>query len=168
MSEIYTLDPRKIVTGANGKLFVGVGDDLPVFLAEANEWSAKLSVSNTDIQPVGSLISYAVSTGITISITLTEIVVRDDVMLEPLITAIRHGIIPWYKLNAKLDRPFDDQEEYITFESCVPDGDIDLINLSPGEIVKRAWSFRGNALPQYQKLFAYEGKVNSDYTHFQG
>ena len=168
MADITVLDTRKVISGKDGRIFVGVGDDTPQFLAECGEWSASVSFSNTDLQPVGSLIQAAVTTGLTISLTFTETVVRDDVLLEPLLTALNRGIVPWYKCNVGLTPAIDDQEERITFSQMVPDGDIDIANLSPGDIVQRSWSFRCNMLPQYQKLFAYEGTYNSEYTHFQG
>ncbi|WOC33481.1 MULTISPECIES: hypothetical protein [Caproicibacterium] len=167
-SDLVVLDTRKIATGKDGRLFCGVGQDTPQFLAECGEWSAKLNVKNTDFQPVGSGLVVAVPTGFSVTLTMTETVVRDDVMLEPLITALQKGIIPWYTMNCGITRAIDDQEERMTFNQCVPDGDIDLASLKPGEIIQRSWSFRVNMLPQFQKLFAYEGKYNSEYTHYQG
>lgn len=40
-----------------------------------------------------------------------------------------------------------------TTHNCVPDGTIDLQNLNPGEIIKRAWSFRVNATPEILENF---------------
>ena len=93
---ISELDPRKIITGKDSRIFVGIGDDLPTFLAEAASWTASLSFTNAEVQPLMSMVSVAVPASVSISITLEEIVVRDDVMLEPLITALRRGITPWF------------------------------------------------------------------------
>lgn len=38
------------------------------------------------------------------------------------------------------------------FRNCVPDGDIDIANITSGEIVNRAWSFRVNDPPDLQEL----------------
>jgi hypothetical protein len=38
------------------------------------------------------------------------------------------------------------------FRDCVPDGDIDIANVTPGEVLTRAWSFRANADPDFQEL----------------
>lgn len=38
------------------------------------------------------------------------------------------------------------------FRGCVPDGDIDIANVTPGEIINRAWSFRVNDPPDLQEL----------------
>jgi len=38
------------------------------------------------------------------------------------------------------------------FRSCVPDGAIDIANVTPGDILNRAWSFRVNEPPDLQEL----------------
>ena len=38
------------------------------------------------------------------------------------------------------------------FRKCVPDGSIDIANVSPGEIIQRSWSFRVNEPPELQSL----------------
>lgn len=34
------------------------------------------------------------------------------------------------------------------FRDCVPDGAIDIVNVTPGDVVQRSWSFRVNAPPE--------------------
>ncbi|WP_199615548.1 endoglucanase [Paenibacillus alkalitolerans] len=36
------------------------------------------------------------------------------------------------------------------FRNCVPDGAIDIANVTPGDIINRAWSFRVNLPPELQ------------------
>lgn len=38
------------------------------------------------------------------------------------------------------------------FRSCVPDGAIDIANVTPGDVLNRAWSFRVNEPPDLQEL----------------
>lgn len=38
------------------------------------------------------------------------------------------------------------------FRSCVPDGSIDIANVTPGEVLNRSWSFRVNEPPGLQDL----------------
>lgn len=38
------------------------------------------------------------------------------------------------------------------FRNCVPDGAIDIANVSPGEILTRSYSFRANSPPDLQSL----------------
>jgi hypothetical protein len=148
------LDPRKVITGKDGLLLVGVGDNAPIPLANCDTFKITSSFNNTDLQPVGNILSYGIPTGITVSLSMTEIIIRDDLMLGPLLDAIAAGQIPWYDFQGKYNRRYDVQEERVIANYCIPDGDIDIMSLSPGEIVKREWKFRCNSIPSYQSLFS--------------
>lgn len=155
------LDVRKLITGKDGQLFVTTKAGTNIFLAEVDTFQAQLSPANTDYQPVGSALVYAVPTGYSITLTLTEAVVRDDVMLTELINDIQHGYFPSYDFQGKMRRR-DGQAERAVYRNCVPDGTIDLQNLTPGEIIKRAWSFRVNAAPEMLEYFEGIDGVRSD------
>jgi hypothetical protein len=148
-----TLDTRKLISGKDGQLFVTTRAGVNIFLSECDTFSSQLSPTNTDYQPVGSALVHAVNTGYSIILTLTESVVRDDVMLSEVIEDIRQGYFPSFDFQGKMRRR-DGQVERIVYRSCVPDGTIDLQNLTPGEIVKRAWSFRVNEAPELLEQFS--------------
>ena len=146
------LDVRKLITGKDGRLFVTTKKGTNLFLAEVDTFQAQLSPANTDYQPVGSALVYAVNTGYSVTLTLTEAVVRDDVMLTELITDLQNGFFPAFDFQGKMRRR-DGQAERVVYRNCVPDGSIDLQNLTPGEIIKRAWSFRVNCTPEILENF---------------
>jgi len=155
------LDVRKLITGKDGQLFVTTRSGVNIFLAEVDQFQSQLSPANTDYQPVGSPLVYSVNTGYSLTLTLTEAVVRDDVMLEELINDIRRGYFPGYDFQGKLRRR-DGQVQRIVYRWCVPDGSIDLQNLTPGEIIKRAWSFRCNASPEMLEMFTSVPGLTTD------
>lgn len=155
------LDVRKLITGKDGQLFVTTKAGTNIFLAEADTFQTQLSPANTDYQPVGSALVYAVNTGYSLTLTLTEAVVRDDIMLTELIDDIQHGYFPSYEFQGKLRRR-DGQAERMVYRNCIPDGTIDLQNLTPGEIIKRSWSFRVNATPEMLEFFQGIEGVRSD------
>ena len=66
---------------------------------------------------------------------------------------IRKGYFPSFDFQGKLRRR-DGQVERIVYRNCVPDGTIDLQNVSPGEIIKRQWAFRVNDTPEMLKKIA--------------
>ena len=146
------LDVRKLITGKDGRLFVTTKKGTNLFLAEVDTFQAQLSPANTDYQPVGSALVYAVNTGYSVTLTLTQAVVRDDVMLTELITDLQNGYFPAFDFQGKMRRR-DGQAERVVYRNCVPDGSIDLQNLTPGEIIKRAWSFRVNCTPEILENF---------------
>ncbi len=147
-----TLDTTKIITGKDGQVFITLSDGSQIFLAEVDTAQGQLNVNNTDYQPVGSPLVYAVNTGYSVSLTMTEVVIRDDVMLTKLYEDLRNGYMPIYEFQTKLRRR-DGQAQRQVFRNCVPDGTVDLFNLQPGEIIKRPWSFRVNATPELLEHF---------------
>lgn len=146
------LDVRKAITGKDGRLFVADPTGNNIFLAEVDTFQTQLNLTNIDIQPVGSTLAYAVNTGYTITLTMTEIVIRDDVMIDRLISDIQKGYFPSFNFTGKLRRR-DGKVETIVYRNCVPDGNIDLQNITPGDAIKRSWSFRVNASPDLQSKF---------------
>ena len=152
LNDQSTLDVRNLLTGKDGQLFVTTKAGTNIFLAEVDTFQAQLSPANTDYQPVGSSLIFAVNTGFNITLTLTEAVVRDDVMMEELLNDLNEGYFPAYDFQGKLRRR-DGQAQRLVYRWCVPDGTVDLQNLNPGEIIKRAWSFRVNATPEMLETF---------------
>jgi hypothetical protein len=153
LNDSSILDVRQLITGKDGQLFVTTRAGVNIFLAEVDTFQAQLSPANTDYQPVGSALIYSVNTGYSITLTLTEAVVRDDVMLEELINDIQRGYFPGFDFQGKMRRR-DGQAQRIVYRWCIPDGTVDLQNLTPGEIIKRAWSFRCNASPEMLQMFS--------------
>ena len=149
MASQGVLDTRKLMTGKDGKLFVEF-DGVNMFLAEVDTFTVQMNTTNTDYQPVGSILTYAVPTAVSFTLTMTEAVVRDDLIMEPLIEAIRNGKVPTYNFQGVNER-YDGGQQRIVFNNATPDGTIDLMNLTPGEILKRNMNFRLNEIPQYLK-----------------
>ena len=140
------LNVTELMTGKDGKLFVTVGGT-QYFLAEINQFATNMNVNSTDVQPVGSMIVFGVPTGVTFDLTFTEMVVRDDVIMAPLLEGIANGIIPTYDFQGMMGKP-DSTEQRITYNWCTPNGQFGLQNLTPGEVVKREQSFRINSVPK--------------------
>lgn len=154
MNQAQVLDDRKLLSGKDGRVYVTINDQT-YFLAETASFTAGLNFTNADVQPVGSALIFAVPTGYTVTLTMSEYVIRDDVTLAPIIEALKKGQVPRYTFQGVLDRTMiDGQESRQTFRSCVPDGTFNLLNFTPGEVIQRETSFRGNATPEIIKAFA--------------
>ena len=70
-------------------------------------------------------------------------------MIYALINDVQKGYFPSFEFTGKLRRR-DGKVETIIYRNCVPDGNIDLQNITPGDAIKRAWSFRVNHSPDLQ------------------
>ena len=82
-----TFDPRNILRGYNGELYDGDGN----FLAEVNQWQAQVNYTNTDYQPAGSKLTWAVPQSYTVTLTFTETVIRDAMLLQKVIAGLRNN-----------------------------------------------------------------------------
>lgn len=149
------LDIKKVLSGKDARLYATF-NGMTACLFEASSFTAALNPTNADVQPMGSPVIGAVPTGYTITLSVTEYVVRDDVMIVPILDAIKSGKAVTYDFQGVLDRTgIDGQESRQTFRDCVPDGTITLMNATPGEVITRETSFRGNALPEVISAFKY-------------
>ena len=54
-----TLDPRKVMTGHDGKLYITINGKSQ-FMANVDTFQAQINFSNTDFQPIGDLQVYAI------------------------------------------------------------------------------------------------------------
>lgn len=142
-----TLDTTELMTGKDGKLFVEV-NGVNTFLAEINEFKVAMNVNTAEYQGVGSILVGTVPTGVTFDLTYTEAVIRDDVIMAPLLNAIQNGYLLVYNFQGVNTKPDGSSEGRIAFNNAVPNGTIDLMNLTPGDVIKRANSFRLNSIPK--------------------
>lgn len=152
MNKNNTLNTTELMTGKDGRLFVECGG-VNVFLAEINTYSVNMNVNTTEKQPVGSILVHRIPTGVTFDLTYTEMVIRDDVIMEPLLKAIQHGQIPVYNFQGVAYKP-DGQEQRIAFNNAVPNGTFGLQSLTPGEVIEREQSFALNSIPAYISALA--------------
>lgn len=149
------LDTTKLITGKDGQLFITTRNVNQLFLAEVDTFQAQLNMSNTDVQPVGSYLKFAVPIDYTVTLTMSELVVRDDITLKVLFEDLLEGYSPSFDFQGKMRRR-DGEEARQIFRNCIPDGTIDLMNLTPGDVIKRSWSFRVNSIPEMQAYLTYQ------------
>lgn len=152
MRKNNTLDTRELMTGKDGRLFVEV-DGVNVFLAEINTYSVTMNVNVAEKQPVGSIVVHRVPTGVTFDLTFTEMVIRDDLILQPLLDTIQQGNLPSYNFQGVAIKP-DGQEQRLRFDGAVPNGSFGLQSLTPGEVIEREQSFALNKIPQFISTLA--------------
>lgn len=150
MANEATLDPRKVMTGHDGKLYITV-DGVSQFMANVDTFQAQINFTNTDFQPVGNLQNFAISTGFTCTLTYTEAVISDDLVIGPILEALAEGKVPTFDFRGTLNRSYDSQGQELTYGNCVPDGAFDIQNLTPGEVIKRSTSYRVNSIPKFIK-----------------
>jgi len=143
-----TLNTTELMTGKDGRLFVSVDGKTNVFLAEINTYSVTMNVNTVEKQPVGSILVHRIPTGVTFDLTYTEMVIRDDLIMEPLLEAIQNGNLPVYNFQGVAIKP-DGQEQRIAFNNAVPNGAFGLQSLTPGEVIEREQTFALDSIPEF-------------------
>jgi hypothetical protein len=148
------LDSRKLITGKDGQLWVENPETGEmIFLAEVNTFTVAMNVSNTDYQPVGSVLVFGVPTGVSFTLSFTEAVIREDLIMKPVLDMIEKGITPNYTFQGAMKRQYDGTETRQILRNCIPEGTFNLANVTPGDIVQRETSWRINSFPEYQSYF---------------
>lgn len=71
-------DPRNILQGKDGELYDEDGN----FLAEVNEFHAQMNFNTADYQAAGEQVVWGITTGYTFTLTFTETVVRDALLIK--------------------------------------------------------------------------------------
>ena len=140
---------KNIMTGKDGKLLIVI-DNKSEELLEIDTYSIKGNYTNLDYQPVGSYQKFGVPSDVSYTLTFTEAVVRDDVIMAPLLEAAAAGKNISFSFRATAQRP-DGVPQTLALDDCIPDGEFDLMTLTPGEVIKRNHSYRVNAAPTWLK-----------------
>lgn len=138
---------KNLMTGKDGRLLLEYGDEMQVLL-QVDTYSIKANYGNIDYQPVGSYQKYGVPSEVSYTLTFTEAVVCDEYIMEPMLAAAAAGDNISFVFQTMAQRP-DGVEQRLTIRDCIPDGEFDLMTLTPGEIIKRNNSFRCNDIPEW-------------------
>lgn len=147
MAANKTLNTLELMNGTDGCLFVEV-DGVNIPMLELENYSISATFAGVDRQFVGDPVSKFVPTGISFALTLTESVVRDDLIVEPMLASIKKGKFPHYNFQGKVEKP-DGQEQRIALNDVVPNGNFGLQNVTPGEIISREMNFAINTVPEF-------------------
>ena len=139
-----TLDPSKILPGWAGKLYDTSGN----FLAEVPQWHIALNFQNSEYRAAGQPQTYAIPQNYSATLVLTETVIQDADLLKPLLDDLQNGKVHTFAFQGKLIPPNGGTGATYTCYTCIPDGTIDVANVTQGDVLQRAWSFRVNAPPK--------------------
>lgn len=88
------------------------------------------------------------------TLTFTEIVVEDGEFITDLLAGMKSGEMPSWNFQGVI-KGRNGSEERLVYNDCVPSGNIDLQNVTVGDLIKRQWSlFVNGAVNQQGKLRA--------------
>lgn len=147
---LYNDIARNSYSGKDAMLLSEVGE----ILAYVDAFTAKVNFATTNIQPLGSPIQQSFITGYSVSLTLTNIVIKSEEFFDDAFKFFHKGRhAPHYTLQSVIFG-YDGSEERIFWRDCVPEGDWDLHGFSIGDVIKRNLNMKCQQPPELQKLLS--------------
>lgn len=146
INEKASADARHARTGKDAGLYDGNGN----LLASTESFVSKVAYNNAKYAPLGDPQEHETSNSYGITITVTEIVIEDAEMFKTLMESMKSGITPQFVFQGVLVG-LNGSEERVVYREVIPSGDIDLQNISNGDVIKRNWNFFVNGKPDLQK-----------------
>lgn len=144
-------DSRKVLTGKDGVIYNGDG----AMLATVESYQVQVNVTNATYQPLGDAQEHSVLQAYKVSLSMSQVVVEDDALISDVFDMMQSGQQPdWTFQGVVYGRNGSSQR--MNYRGVVPDGNIDLQNVSVGDTIKRAWSMAVNDPPELQSLLTSE------------
>ena len=145
MNTMAVENARKVRSGKDGALFNSRGK----LIASMESFQAQMSVNNTKYQPLGSNQEFEVNTSYGVTLSFSEIVVEDNDYITDLLAFQNTGKLPEWSFQGVIKGINNSEERYV-YPNCIPSGNIDLQNVSSGDVIKRAWSLYCNGKVKQQ------------------
>lgn len=144
-------DARYARTGKDGAIYNSEG----VLLATVDSFTSQVNFNNASYSVLGNAQELETANTFKVTLTMSQVVVEDDEFIQELIEAIENQTMPvWDFQGSLLGR--NDTEERMVYRECIPSGQIDLQNITVGDVIKRAWNFAVNRPPKLQSLLALD------------
>ena len=142
-------DARQARTGKDGAFYNADG----VLLATVESFSSNVSFNNASYSVLGNAQELESANTFKVTLTMSQIVVEDDAFIQELMTAMKEQTMPYWNFQGVLTGR-NGSEQRVVYSECVPSGQVDLHNITTGDVVKRAWNFAVNQPPELQSLLS--------------
>lgn len=140
-------DSRHARTGKDGAFYNKDG----VLLATVEQFTSNVNFNNSKYSVLGDAQEHETANTFAVSLTMSQIVVEDDEFIVELMKALETQIMPvWDFQGSLLGR--NETEERVIYRDCIPSGQVDIQNVSVGDVIKRNWNFFVNRAPKLQNM----------------
>lgn len=144
-------DARHARTGKDGAFYNSDG----VLLATVESFTSNVSFNNASYSVLGNAQELETANTFKVSLTMSQIVVEDDAFIQELVKAMKDQTMPYWNFQGVL-LGRNGSEQRIVYSECVPSGQVDLQNITTGDVVKRSWNFAVNQPPALQSLLSID------------
>lgn len=144
-------DARHARTGKDGALYNRDG----VMIATVESFQSNVNFSNAKYSVLGNAQDLETANTFAVTLAMSQIVVEDDAFIVELMEALENQTMPvWDFQGSLLGR--NGSEERVVYRECVPSGQVDIQNISVGDVIKRAWNFAVNQPPKLQSILSID------------
>ena len=146
-------DFRHARTGKDGAFYSKDG----VLLATVEQFTSNVNWNNAKYNVLGDAQEHETANTYSVSLTMTQIVVEDDEFIVELMKSLETQVMPvWDFQGSLLGR--NGSEERVIYRDCIPSGQVDIQNISAGDVIKRNWNFFVNRAPRLQTLLGIDSE----------
>lgn len=144
-------DSRHAITGKDGAFFNQDG----VLLSTVDTFTSNVSFNNAKYSVLGDGQEHETANTFSVSLTMSQLVIEDDAFIVELMEALETQIMPHWNFQGSI-MGRNGSEERVAYYECIPSGQVDLQNISTGDVIKRSWNFFVNRPPKLQKLLTID------------
>lgn len=138
-------DSRYARAGKDGGLYNSRG----VLLATMESFQSQAAFNNAKYSVLGDGQEHETLNTFGVTLTASQLVVEDDEFIEDIFRFMQSQVMPEWNFQGVLQGS-NGSEERVVYRQVIPSGNIDLQNISMGDVIKRAWSFFVNGVPTLQ------------------
>ena len=147
----YT-DVGKILSGKDG----GFYDEDGNIMATVESFQSQANISNGKFRPLGIAQEQSAMQSYAVTLKISQLVIEDDRFAIAINEGLKNHKMPIFNFQGVVRSPYNGSEQRMIYRSCVPDGNIDLQNLSTGDFYKRESNWAVNQPPDLQSMLTAE------------
>lgn len=149
-------DSRYARTGKDGAFYDHDGN----LLATVEQFTSNVTWNNAKYSVLGDAQEHETANTFAVNLTMSQVVVEDDKFIKQLMESLKTQVMPvWNFRGSLLGRPDGKNEvteELVIYRDCIPSGQVDIQNVSVGDVIKRNWNFFVNRAPKLDKLLSID------------
>ncbi len=144
-------DSRHARTGKDGAFYNKDGK----LLATVEQFTSNSSWNNAKYSVLGDAQEHETANTYAVNLTMSQVVVEDDEFIIEFMESLETQIMPvWDFQGSLLGR--NGSEERVIYRDCIPSGQVDIQNVSVGDVIKRNWNFFVNRAPKLQSKLSVD------------
>ena len=140
-------DSRHARTGKDGAFYNKDG----VLLATVESFTSNVTWNNASYSVLGDAQEHETANTFAVNLTMSQVVIEDDAFIQELVEAMSTQEMPVWDFQGTLTGR-NGSEERMVYYDVIPSGQVDLQNVTTGDVVKRAWNFFVNRPPKLNSL----------------